>query len=354
MKQSGTRVHHYHSTQIDLNCLIGMNRRKALFGLAACAVAVLLGIVVFCGRLSAPPPPLPNPNGYDDFLKAASLLSDDVGNASTLDDLRDLVSTNAESLRLVRLGLGRQCVFPTDTAMTNTSEMLSELASLKRLAQLLAAEGKLREAENNLSGAAGSYVDTIHFGNEASRGGFLITRLVGLACQAIGESSLSKLVPQLKPAEAQPVIVELEKIDSSQVTWKEVERNEWRYARYQLHGQYNPITWVVSQIGTWRARTRAKTRDKRVVAHLRLITTELALRCYQSDHGRAPNSLEQLVPKYLQRVPLDPFSGKPLVYRPQTNQWLCYSVGEDMVDDGGQPVSGGLGSKGDIFFNSRW
>ena len=69
-------------------------------------VAMLTVVFLFVGRTS-PPSPLPNPNGYDDFLKAAALLTGNVGNASTLDHegLRALVSTNAESLRLLRLGL---------------------------------------------------------------------------------------------------------------------------------------------------------------------------------------------------------------------------------------------------------
>lgn len=332
------------------------NRRKVLFRLAVCGVAVVvISLVLIYAHSSTPLPRLPHPNGYDEFLRAASLLSGDVGRPATLDEEpRGLIITNAESLRLLRLALTEQCALPADSAMTNVPGMMGELAGFKRLAQLLAAEEKLREADNNLPGAAGSYLDTIHFGNEISRGGFIITRLVGLACEAMGESSLSRLVPKLKPADSGPIIAELEKIDSGQITWDEVKRNEARFVHYQLRSQFSPITWVMSLVNTWRAEKRAKIRDERVVAHLRLITTELALRWYQSDHGCAPNSLQLLVPKYLQRLPSDPFSGKLLIYRAQTNQWLCYSVGEDGVDDGGQPVGRGLGSKGDIFFYSLW
>ena len=157
---------------------MNLNRPKVLFGLGACAVAVVLGLVVLFWYSPVPLPSLPRPNGYDDFLKAASLLKGDTGAALDSEEPRDLVSTNAESLRLLRVGLTRQCAVPVDNVMTNMAEMANQLASLKRLAQLLAAEGRLRESEDNLSGAAGSYVDIIHFGNEASRGGFIITRLV--------------------------------------------------------------------------------------------------------------------------------------------------------------------------------
>jgi hypothetical protein len=277
-----------------------------------------------------------------------------VGNAAILhqNELQDLISTNEESLRLLRLGLTRQCALPEDAAMTNIPGMMNELASFKRLAQLLAAEGRSQEMNNRFGDAAASYVDTIHFGNELSRGGFLINRLVGLACEAIGETSLSKLVSKLRPEDGRRVVAELEKIDFAGVTWNEVMQNEARFVRYQQG--FNPITWVASRLEVWRSRKRAEVREQRVLAHLRLLTMELALRCYQSDQGCAPSSLQQLVPKYLQRVPSDPFSDRSLIYRPSGTNWLVYSIGEDRVDDGGRPVGRGLASKGDIFFNSPW
>ena len=72
---------------------------------------------------------------------------------------------------------------------------------------------------------------------------------------------------------------------------------------------------------------------------MRLLTTELALRCYRSKQGRSPERLEQLVPTQLPRVPVDPFSSRPLIYRPQGTNWQLYSIGPDRVDDGGTPVS---------------
>jgi hypothetical protein len=162
-------------------------------------LATLTVLFLLVGRTS-PAPPLPNPNGYDDFLKAAAVLTGDVGNASALDHdgLKALVSTNSESLRLLRLGLTRGCSLPTESAMTNISGLLSDLANLKSLVRLLEEEGRLAEMENRYGDAAHSYVDAIRFGNEISRGAFIINRLVGIACEAIGENPLAKLVPKLK------------------------------------------------------------------------------------------------------------------------------------------------------------
>jgi UDP:flavonoid glycosyltransferase YjiC (YdhE family) len=149
----------------------------------------------------------------------------------------------------------------------------------------------------------------------------------------------------------------LEKIDSTGVTWEEIRRNENRYSRHQLRKGFNPITWVMA---LWQRRQTlqiAERKHNRVIAHERLMTAELALRCYQSEQGRLPSSLEQLVPEYLQQVPLDPFSGRPVIYHPQGTNWLLYSVDEDGVDDGGKragrSVSGTV-TKGDLFYDSPY
>ena len=338
-----------------------MLRNPRIMLLALVVVVVLANVWLIAFTLGRPPvcPPVPNPNGYDDFLKAATLLTGDVYQLSTLnhDGLRALVATNAETLRLLRLGLTRNCSVPTDSAMANVPGMMSDLARLKSLARLLTDEGQLAEMQNRNADAAHSYLDAIRFGNEMSRGGFLINRLVGVSCEAIGGSPLAKLVPILKPDEARSVITALEKVDSARVTWEEVRRNENRFSRYQLRKGYNLITWATTRWPRWRSMHKDETKHRIIMAHERLLAAELALRCYQSEQGRAPTGLEQLVPQYLQRVPSDPFSGRPMIYRPQSTNWLLYSVGPDGVDDGGQRAGGSVSGavpRGDLFYDSPY
>jgi hypothetical protein len=61
-----------------------------------------------------------------------------------------------------------------------------------------------------------------------------------------------------------------------------------------------------------------------------------ALAAYHRDHGRYPKELETLAPKYLDKVPMDLFSGKPLIYRPSENGYVLYSVGINGQDEQGQ------------------
>lgn len=64
----------------------------------------------------------------------------------------------------------------------------------------------------------------------------------------------------------------------------------------------------------------------------------LAVRWYALDHeGNPPETLSELIPRYLPSVPIDRFSRdtSPLRYKLTADGPLIYSVGDDLVDDGG-------------------
>lgn len=73
----------------------------------------------------------------------------------------------------------------------------------------------------------------------------------------------------------------------------------------------------------------------RADARSRAIATVLAVRLFKMEKGRYPQSLDELVPEYLENVPLDPFDLKPLRYRKRQGKWIVYSIGPDGKDDGG-------------------
>ncbi len=70
----------------------------------------------------------------------------------------------------------------------------------------------------------------------------------------------------------------------------------------------------------------------------RVVVTAIALKRYQLKHGNYPPNLNSLVPDFLAAMPLDPVDGKPLRYKLNSDgAFLLYSVGENGVDDGGNP-----------------
>lgn len=77
----------------------------------------------------------------------------------------------------------------------------------------------------------------------------------------------------------------------------------------------------------------------RALADRRAAVTAVAVRLYALDHGgRLPARLDELVPRYLPAVPVDPYANppQPLRYLPAHNPPLIYSVAQDGVDDLGQ------------------
>ena len=334
-----------------------ITKHKWLVALVILPVVILAAIIGIMVGFVPGRAPLPHPNGYDDLVKAGEEVSGPVSSFFELDydKLEDLVSVNAEPLRLLRLGLTRSCRVPTDSALTNTPGLMNDLAGMKRLAQLLAAEGRLRELDNQPEKAAQSYMDAIRLGNEMSRGGLLITRLVGIACEAIGYQALGKVAPNLSREEDHVIQAQLEQVDANRVTWAEVKESEQNCARYHFRNHLNPITLMA---GWWQSRQaieKAEVRHKTAIAHERLLVTDLALRCYQRDKAQSPACLDELVTNYLSKLPQDPFNGKPFIYRPQIGtSWLIYSVGPDGVDDGGKPARRGWPVKGDILVDSAW
>ena len=79
-----------------------------------------------------------------------------------------------------------------------------------------------------------------------------------------------------------------------------------------------------------------------------LITT-LALLRYKADKGQFPDKLDELVSAgYLKALRSDPFSGRPFAYKRAGEDFVLYSFGTNLKDDGGKL---GLNAKGQP---TRW
>jgi hypothetical protein len=80
--------------------------------------------------------------------------------------------------------------------------------------------------------------------------------------------------------------------------------------------------------------------ETRHSAHLLVTQTALAVERYRLAKGHLPESLENLVPTYMESVPKDPFDGQYLRYNSREKGFVVYSVGEDLTDEGGAERDG--------------
>ncbi len=184
-------------------------------------VAVSVSVVVSVGVLLALPkqqvdPPMPNPNGWTDLVGAAQLLPQPMPSLedASLEQLKDYVSASQGALTLMRVGLQKETRAPTVDYFTNTSQRMGELASCKRLALTVVAEGRVAESEDRPGDAAKSYLDAIKLGQQCGHGGLIIHYLVSIACEAIGVGGLERMpATALNAQQCREVVGHLEELD---------------------------------------------------------------------------------------------------------------------------------------------
>ena len=73
-------------------------------------------------------------------------------------------------------------------------------------------------------------------------------------------------------------------------------------------------------------------------AELDLARIGLLVEQYYAQQGTYPKSLVAIADGLGGEVPIDPFTGKPFCYRPHEDGFALYSVGANLMDDGGTVV----------------
>jgi len=105
----------------------------------------------------------------------------------------------------------------------------------------------------------------------------------------------------------------------------------------ELGGPLSPYTSIVSIIIPAHKRIAENVIQKQSL--LNVAITACALERHWLAHGNYPERLTELVPTYLDKVPLDIIDGQPLHYRRTDNgKFALYSVGLDGKDDSGKPA----------------
>ncbi len=335
-----------------------MNLKK---GILSIAVGLLLIAVAFLFIKPSPSPTtkLPNPNGYDDLVKAGQMFVGDLPDCvwDKLDDeclekTRTFLKANSEALKLARLGLSRDSRVPVQYSQAYISKLLPELSAFRRLAQTLVVEGKVAEKENRIDDAIQSYLHTAQL-NEKLRGSLMIESLVGLAVEPMGLGPLQKLATRMTRNQRRVVIKNLIELYSERDSLDEIMVRERNYVR-RAYGIRDQFVVLAQSIFTMRATQRKYEHTlKYKRTRLGLFLVELAAQNFQLEKKRSPKTLQELVPEYLPFLPKDDFSGKDFIYHPLTNGYLLYGVGPDGKDDGGRPLSNRTGkATGDMLTSS--
>jgi hypothetical protein len=260
---------------------------------------------------------MPSPNGYDDFVKAGGLVAGDLSGYEDLKEieLSELVETNAESIRLVRVGLTRECRVPDDYSPGYMGRFVGQAPSFRKLAFLLCAKGRLAQIRSETGEAVRDYLDAVRFGQQSSRGGFMISKLIGIACESSGLKCLESFVNTLDAQDCRQAVKSIELIEAQ-------EQPVETFLEQEAAWSHKALDWRTKCLAIFEYRDLQKEKQdfaQKVAKNLtrrRRLMFALATRAYTLDHGAPPKTAADLVPAYLKAVPQDPVTGADMTLGP--------------------------------------
>jgi hypothetical protein len=303
-----------------------MTKKTRNWFLAICIVA--LPVLIFSGfliyyLLTPPLPPiqpLPNPNGYDDLVKAGGMVVNGTNDENTMniESLQKMVNNNSNALQLARSGLHEQCQVPLEYSQSYMSNHMNDLSVLKQLAIAFEDQGILASRQNRPGDAAKSYLDIFQLGDDAARGGVLIDQLVGTAIEAVATSyGIQKIADQLDAGSCRETAAALENLDAQRQTWNQVMQQENDWSRRTFKGLGNEIARLEMQKNLKTSFQKIERKFNTQVQNTRQLIINLAARAYELDKDKPLTNVADLVPDYLKAIPQDPFTGTNIVYSPR-------------------------------------
>ncbi len=99
-----------------------------------------------------------------------------------------------------------------------------------------------------------------------------------------------------------------------------------------LHYLQAPLTKMLAPLFP-----RVTSKRDQAVANIELCRMVLALKTHKYERGEYPDSLQELQETLEWQIPKDPFSGQDFIYVPEEDGFMLYSIGLNMIDDGGLP-----------------
>jgi len=310
-------------------------------------------------EMPVPEHTLPDTNAYPQIMAAVEKLHRLNPTEATIADIRDVQGDSArskeiaETYRKLMEALKRPAYIPMDMERDAREEYIEHqidgcFPMLRSLARTWGSESSDGVAAKQYDVAADYGLANVRLGNTHQAGGIIMTSLVGIAVEGIGNHRITSVRHDVTPEKIQQLIEAMQVIDhgrepleitiSREAVWSD-RAYTWRNA-IALQAPIvlavaKPNEYALSSNNFGMSQAYQEAVNRRDAMH-RLLMVDFAIRLFQHDEGRLPESLAELCPKYLSAVPRDPYSGRPLVYRRVDDTYVLYSVWHDGDDDGGR------------------
>lgn len=231
---------------------------------------------------------------------------------ATIEELREFVSANRPAFERVRQGLTKQCRLPAVYSPGHFPQSLDVSTANRKLARALTAAGWLAELENKPGDAAATYLKAIKMGARLSHGAVMWDALIATACEGEAENALELGMAVLDAEQLRKLIAELDKVGAELEPSDQILKHENMWARAQLRSIQGFKSYVGEVVDTrslnpayGAQQSFLRTYNARRQRELKL-KARLAARAFELEKGRKPTGWPDLVPVYLQSVPLDP------------------------------------------------
>jgi len=294
-----------------------MKIQKYFTFLAVVTLVAISGLLVLNSRRLPSSPAMPSPNGYDDFVKAGQMLTVSLSGGRDLSDYREmnvdqlrvLMLTNAEALRIARSGIDHQCRVPIRYNADWFRAHLTEMLSFKHLAYTFCGTAKLAQLEARTNDVIEIYLDLIRFAHESARGGTIVDNATTRSIEGLGLAGLQGLQNSLDGRQSRQIASTLEVVDGREQPWSEFNNRDITYTwRAEFRTMFS--------LEFWKQRRRFETRYYEAKRLRQQTMIDFAARAYELEKGQRPKSIADLVPNYLKAIPKDPIAGTNMVLKP--------------------------------------
>jgi hypothetical protein len=291
---------------------------------------------------------LPNPNGYEELIQAAKPFMNTLVPSDNNPPLpiKPFVVKYRSEIDKAHAALQHPSRVPLRYEQSDIDTDV--FSCFRQLARVFDDEAKLARDEGRTTDAQKIYLDEFRLADAMSQGGLIINLLAGSPLDDFGVSGLSRIRNSLSSDQCKEIIDALQKIDVRREPLKNFWERDEIWDENAFHHWYAQLYVYFLRRERDSFKSGVELIFKKNQTSLRLLIAELAVCGYRQEHEKLPASLDELVPKFFSAVPLDPFSGKPLIYRRTQDSYLLYSIGPDGKDDGGRPASANTQWQGDL------
>jgi hypothetical protein len=260
---------------------------------AAVAVIFMVGIVAVLiqSGQGAVEPPLPNPNGYDLIVEAATNCHFPPFDYNHVSDqeLAGWVTQNQAALDMLRRGLALPCRLPP--SKLESRELSVAVGKTRELAQLLVAEGHGFEQSGQPEKAARSCLDAIQMGYAIPQGGTMFHTDEGLSRALIGARALQTLKSKLNVQICREAALEITRDLHGLPSADEVIQRDRRELLKQagtLGRAYLRVKWLLPQNDELLTEVKFRNKRQAQLATLDQLSRDLNERAQELDRAAKP------------------------------------------------------------------